>query len=265
MPRALILADLHWDHWREARLDPFAGLPRDFWATLDLVILSGDITNKASVRWPQVFDWFAQRVEPARLHVFPGNHDPYNEKIDREDKLIALCAAAGVHYAQRETVICGGHRLLCCTLWTDMRLGGDYHGNAARAENVMNDYRLIRVARDGFRKLTPADTVALHRADLAWLEAALAAPFAGETIVVTHHAPIPPSPAQDMDAAYGSDLTQTMDRHQPAAWLFGHTHRAQTARIGWTQVRNVSLGYPGEWVGRTDQIAGHLAGLVLDL
>jgi predicted phosphohydrolase len=121
------------------------------------------------------------------------------------------------------------------------------------------------VARGGFRKLTPADTVALHRADLAWLEAALATPFAGETIVVTHHAPIPPSPARDMDAAYGSDLTAITSRHKPKAWLFGHIHREQTARIGRTDVRNVSLGYPSEWAGRTDQIAGHLAALVLDL
>lgn len=119
----------------------------------------------------------------------------------------------------------------------------------------MNDYRLIRVSSDGFRRLQPRDTVALHRADLAWLEAQLAAPFEGETVVVTHHAPIPPDPAQDMDASYGSDLTALIERHRPKAWLFGHTHRAQVSVVGRSAVRNVSLGYPDEWTASRSHLA----------
>jgi 3',5'-cyclic AMP phosphodiesterase CpdA len=255
MPRALILADLHWDHWRQAGVDPFAGLGPDFWNSLDLVILAGDISNKAFIRWPQVFAWFGERMDLSKLHAFPGNHDPYGGKIDREDKLIAACEQAGVGYAQRKVIHFGNHRFLCCTLWTDMMLGGDQARNMARAERVMNDYRLIRVSSDGFRKLQPRDTVALHRADLAWLEAQLAAPFEGETVVVTHHAPIPLDPAQDMDASYGSDLTALIERHRPKAWLFGHTHRAQDRVVCRSAVRNVSLGYPDEWTASRSQLA----------
>ena len=263
MSRALILADLHWDHWRQAGVDPFAGLGSDFWNSLDLVILAGDISNKAFIRWPQVFAWFGERMDLAKLHAFPGNHDPYNGKIDREDKLIAACEQAGVAYAQRKVMHLGNHRFLCCTLWTDMTLGGDQASNMAKAERVMNDYRLIRVSSDGFRRLQPRDTVALHRADLAWLETQLSLPFDGETIVVTHHAPIPPESAQDMDAAYGSDLTGLIEKHQPKQWLFGHTHRAQVRMIVRCAVRNVSLGYPDEWRGIALQTSTHIAQSVI--
>lgn len=157
MSRALILADLHWDHWRQASVDPFAGLGLDYWDSLDLVILAGDISNKAFIRWPQVFAWFAERMDLAKLHVFPGNHDPYGGKIDREDKLITACEQAGVGYAQRKVIQLGNHRFLCCTLWTDMMLGGDRDINMTKAERVMNDYRLIRVASDGYRRLQPRD------------------------------------------------------------------------------------------------------------
>lgn len=264
MPRALILSDLHWDHWQQAGVDPFAGLGPDFWDSLDLVILAGDISNKAFIRWSQVFAWFGERMDLSKIHAFPGNHDPYGGKIDREDKLIAACEQAGVGYAQRKVIHLGNHRFLCCTLWTDMTLGGDQASNMAKAERVMNDYRLIRVSSDGFRRLQPRDTVDLHRIDLAWLEAELAAPFDGETTVVSHHAPIPPEPAQDMDAAYGSDLTAVIEKFQPNAWLFGHTHRAQERMIGQCTVRNVSIGYPDEWAVGVQSTARRILQLVTE-
>lgn len=239
-------------------------MEQDFWDGLDLVILAGDISNKAYIRWPQVFAWFGERMDLGKLHVFPGNHDPYGGKIDREDKLIAACEHAGVGYAQRKVLHLGNHRFLCCTLWTDMMLGGEQARNMAKAERVMNDYRLIRVSSDGFRRLQPRDTVALHRADLAWLEAQLSLPFDGETIVVTHHAPIPPEPAQDIDAAYGSDLTAMIEKYQPKAWLFGHTHRVQERMIGQCTVRNVSIGYPDEWAVGLQSTAKRLLELVTE-
>jgi predicted phosphohydrolase len=265
MTRALILADLHWDHWQSARRDPFAGLPASFWTSLDLMILAGDISNKAHVRWRQVFSDLQQRMQPGKLQVFPGNHDPYQGKIDDDEKLMAQCTAAGVGYAQRRSFSCGNHRFLCCTLWTDLQLHGPVAENAARAERVMNDYKMIRVGGAGYRKLRALDTVALHRADLDWLTSAFAVPFDGETIVVTHHAPLAPQPPQEIDAAYGSDLTAFITAHQPKLWLFGHTHRAQTAQIGRTHLRNVSLGYPDERRETAETLAQRLEEMVIDI
>jgi hypothetical protein len=105
--------------------------------------------------------------------------------------------------------------------------------------------------------------VAQHQADLAWLNAELARPFDGQTVVVTHHAPIAPVPFTDLSAAYGSDLSQMILHHQPALWLYDHTHMPQADRVGTTEVRNVSLGYPERWSGRRDGLAEHVEGLVI--
>ncbi|WP_376870207.1 metallophosphoesterase [Albirhodobacter sp. R86504] len=255
MPRVLVLADLHWAHWRAAGRDPFAGLGPQFWQTLDLVILAGDLANKAHIRWPQALADMGRFIDPARIHVVPGNHDYYDGKLDREDKLAMAAHSVGAQVAQCARIDLAGRRFLGCTLWTDMALGGDLRGNCARAERVMNDYRKIRMNSDGFRRAWPADTIALHKAHLSWLEAELARPFAGETVVITHHAPIAPEPAGDMDAAYGSDLREVIERHAPAMWLFGHTHRAQQAQVGGCALRNVSLGYPDEWPSTSPQLS----------
>ncbi len=52
----------------------------------------------------------------------------------------------------------------------------------------MVDYRKIRVS-PRYRKLLPEDTTLWHARSLRWLAEALAAPFDGSTVVVTHHAP----------------------------------------------------------------------------
>src|SRR3546814_17258676 len=74
------------------------------------------------------------------------------------------------------------------TLWTDFELFGAKHKHVVIAQiaDSMNDYRCIRLARAGYRKLRPADTLSWHRAQRRWLEQRLAIPFAGRTVVITH-------------------------------------------------------------------------------
>ena len=112
----------------------------------------------------------------------------------------------------------------------------------------MNDYRLIRVAGASYRRIRAADTVALHRDHRRWLEARLAEPFDGDTVVVTHHAPHPACLGRfeggSLAAAYASDLTDLIEAHRPALWLHGHTHVPSDLTVGATRVLNVSIGYP---------------------
>jgi Icc-related predicted phosphoesterase len=98
-------------------------------------------------------------------------------------------------------------------------------------------------------RIRPSDTAFLHADHRAWIETQLSIPFDGQTIVVTHHCPHPDligAVRGDLDGAYGSDLRALIDRHQPYAWLFGHTHHAADIRQGRTLIRNISLGYPGQ-------------------
>ena len=247
----LFLSDLHLDVWASHNRDPLAALPVEVWAELDALFVVGDLTNKPRVRWRLALARLAEHVPPGRIHILPGNHDYYDFRLDGDDRLAEIAAAAGVSLIQKREVILGGCRFLCCTLWTDFGLleaeGRSKDEAMARARERMNDYRYIRIAGDRYRKAEPTDTARLHADHLGWIEARLAEPFAGDTIVVTHHAPHPgclkPGPPL-LGAAYASDLARLMEAQAPAAWIYGHTHHPTDLTVHGTRIRNVSLGYP---------------------
>ena len=243
----LVVADLHLDMWLDAGRDPFAAVPPAQLRDLEALIVAGDLSNKPKTRWPRMLAHLARHIAPERLHVMPGNHDYYDHVLDDDHRLAEICRGAGVNFAQQSEIRLGAIRLLCCTLWTDFALAGDIDGAMRAAQARMNDYRHIRLARRGYRRLRPSDTAQIHAEHRAWLEARLSEPHPGRTVVVTHHAPHPDLLApgeEDIAPAYGSDLSALIDRVGPDLWLFGHTHHSAEAQVGRTRLRNVSLGYP---------------------
>jgi 3',5'-cyclic AMP phosphodiesterase CpdA len=103
------------------------------------------------------------------------------------------------------------------------------------------------VGRAAPRKLTPYDTLRLHRAQRAWLEAALAQPFDGSTVVVTHHGPhrasLAPRFAADwVSTAYLSELPMHFFE-VPALWVHGHTHTSHDYCVGGCRVVCNPRGY----------------------
>lgn len=261
----LIIADLHLDVWLADGRAPLAAVDPDLLASLGALIIAGDLSNKPKVRWAHAIRHLSRYVDPARIHVLPGNHDYYDHTLDGDDRLAAIAASEGANFAQKTELVVGDTRFLCCTLWTDFELGDD----AAHAQRVtirgMNDYRFIRMARQGYRRIWPVDTAAVHADHRNWLEDRLALPFAGRTMVVTHHCPHPGligDQQGELAAAYGSDLLGVIARFKPEFWLFGHTHHRQEAQEGSTLVRNVSLGYPREVEGHVDAAKILLRGLV---
>ncbi len=245
----LVLADLHLDLWWEARRDPLTALTPDDWAQLEAVIIAGDLTNKPKIRWKYAIRRIARHIDASRIHIIPGNHDYYDHTLDGDDRLAEIAVAEGAQLAQKRVLTFGGVRFLCCTLWTDFELHGPPATAQARAAERMNDYRYIRLARAGYRRIRPGDTTARHTDHRAWLSDQLARPFAGATVVITHHCPHPDlvTPGMgELGAAYGSDLRVLIDQHRPAVWLFGHTHHRGQIRQGATWLRNVSLGYPDD-------------------
>lgn len=247
--KILALSDLHADFWEDDERDPFAGLAKEI-SQLDALILAGDITNKPKTRWIPALKRLGELIDPGRIHIFPGNHDFYQFRIDGEDRLAELAAQAGVHYANCTSLDLGDVRFLCTTLWTDFTLPPGRIANESFIPTRMNDFRLIRVAGSGYRKLTPCDVVSRHLAQKTWLVQELSQPFPGRTVVVTHHAPHPdvfgavPDFDPDLAAAYASDLSETIESFKPDEWLFGHTHGSADLVIGQTRLRNISLGYP---------------------
>jgi 3',5'-cyclic AMP phosphodiesterase CpdA len=247
--KTLVLSDLHDDFWSDKGRDPFVTC-EDIVEGLEAIVLAGDVSNKPKVRWKYAFQRLRDRFGDIPIHVFPGNHDFYDWRLDDEDRLADFAAEFDVSYAQMQSIILGETRLLCATLWTDLALGPGFAANAVHLPTRMNDYRYIRLARGGFRRVFPDDIRRVHARHRGWLEEALAQPFDGPTCVATHHAPHPGVLSKGLDkieAGYASDLTDILTGpHAPQEWLFGHCHEAVPLTIGSTRLSCISLGYPFE-------------------
>ena len=246
--KLLSLADLHLDHYFGQRMDPFKSIPEKQLQDISHCVLAGDLSNKGYTQWKRCLPWIAEQLPRAQIFVMPGNHDYYDGSIDREDKLRDAAAAHGATFVQKSELIFGRHRLLCCTLWTDFDIYGERTENLRHAVTQMNDYLYIRIAKIGFKKLTPVQTAQIHLDHKKWLSKRLSEPFDGETTVITHHAPHPKALKEmsDIGPCYASDLEPLILKHQPDRWLFGHTHHPVSFNIGQTVLTNISIGYPDE-------------------
>ena len=246
--KLVALADLHLDLYFAERIDPFKNVPEEQLQGITHCLLAGDLSNKAHKRWQQCLPWVAELLPNARILVMPGNHDYYDGDIDREEKLRAVADTHGAGFLQKSELIFGRNRFLCCTLWSDFKIYGDRAENIQHAARAMNDYRYIRVAKTGYKKLTPSDTARIHVDHRQWLDDRLSEVFEGETTVITHHAPhlraLNGMPI--MGPCYASDLEALILKRQPDRWLFGHTHHPVSFSVGDTVLTNVSIGYPNQ-------------------
>lgn len=94
-------------------------------------------------------------------------------------------------------------------------LAGDDQRQASlrEAEAAMTDYKRIRLAHQGYRKLRAADTARFHSVQKSWLQNKLNEPFDGVNVVITHMAPSMRSVASQYEhalssAAYASRLDE---------------------------------------------------------
>lgn len=238
--RLLILSDLHLEVWREhaPKISPSESRP-------DVVILAGDIHTGA-----RAVPWAAATFPGLPVLYVHGNHEGYGQNLDKAQREIAeACATTGhVHFLDSSEYRIGNVRFLGTTLWTDFRLFGDHHKREAmmHSENLMNDYRRIRLASQHYRKLRASDTARWHQVQRCWLERQLAAPFEGRTVVITHMAPSILSIADEyscdpVSAAYASRLDEVAAHAD--LWVHGHMHMSSDYFIGKCHVVCNPCGY----------------------
>lgn len=229
--RLRLLSDLHLEH------DPW--VPPE--AEQDLVVLAGDIHNGLlGVEW-------AGRHFACPVIYVPGNHEYDFLQFEAMRSVLEHAAKPDhVHVLDNKALVVNGVRFLRTTLWTDFALNSDVNKAVGDAARCMTDYVRIRM---GDRPLLPQDTIALHHTARAWLEQALAQPFAGKTVVVSHHCPHPSCIApkfKDSPANPGfvSDLTDILSSNEIAVWCHGHTHTSLNHYVGATRIMCNPRGYP---------------------
>ena len=252
-----LLSDLHLEVRPGYRPEPAPGA--------DLLVLAGDIgsyqdgsglfdagdTDFGLARFsplPRFAGW------PTPVLFLPGNHEYDGLDFDLADaRLRATCDRLGIGWLDKEIVEFGAARFVGATLWSDFdalarQAKTDVERDKARekAFRAANHYlRMTGGTRAG--KLLLAEGVReLALESQQWLRAALAVPFDGPTVVVTHFAPS----LLSADPRYGltpgtAGFCNALDDLLPLAdlWLHGHLHCPSDYRVGDCRVVANPMGY----------------------
>lgn len=240
-----LLSDLHLEahpHWVP---QPAAGA--------DLLVLAGDIGSYQP--GSQLVDadfglgqFSPQAGWPTPVIFVPGNHEYDGLDFDTAHaRLRETCERLGLIWLERESVVLSGVRFVGTTLWSDFdalgptadalptRTGADPGVNAL-AQLLKARDKAFRAANYYLRKTLTTRQGEPWLADglreqalvcQAWLRDALAQPFDGSTVVVTHFAPS----LLSADPRYGrtpgtAGFCNALDDLLPLAqwWLHGHLH-----------------------------------------
>ncbi len=204
----------------------------------DLLVLAGDIHN--GIKAVEHFgDW------PVPVMYVAGNHEFYDLSWDQTRvDLRAACAGTSIRYLDNDALELGGVRFMGTTLWTDFLLRGFSQKQWMRqVEDGLNDYVLIRRQHGNLRA---RHTLEDHEYSRRWLEHELEKPFAGKTVVITHHGPHPLSihpryVGNRLNAGFVSDLTPLLFKTD--LWLHGHVHDSFDFEVGGCRVVANPAGY----------------------
>jgi predicted phosphodiesterase len=193
---------------------------------------------------------------PTPVLFIPGNHEYDGQEFELATRrLKEACERWGLVWLEQQSWVLQGVRFVGCTLWTDFdalsgaALSGSQTVSVAAREKAFRaaNYSLRKnhSLRDGLPMLAPAIRE-LGLQSQAWLRLALAKPFEGPVVAVTHFSPS----LLSADKRYGltpgtAGFCNALDDLLPAAqlWLHGHLHCPQDYRSQGCRVVANPLGY----------------------
>ncbi|MGQ2980563.1 MAG: metallophosphoesterase [Polaromonas sp.] len=238
-----LLSDLHLESNPHFRAQPTPGA--------DLLVLAGDIGSYQPGSLLPGSDFGLARFSPlppaqggagwpTPVLFIPGNHE--YDGLDFEAthaRLRETCERLGLVWLEQQSLVLQGVRFIGSTLWADF----DALGAAAAAAGDMTLGQQLKSREKAFRAANfylsknhsfqngePVLAEALRERGLAsqaWLRQALAQPFDGPTVVITHFAPS----LLSADPRYGlapgtAGFCNALDDllGQAQLWLHGHLH-----------------------------------------
>jgi predicted phosphodiesterase len=250
-----LLSDLHLECQPEWRALPAPGA--------DLLVLAGDIGSYQTGSRLQDEDFGLAQFSPLQgwptpVLFVPGNHEYDGLDFDATHiRLQETCARLGIIWLERLTEVFQSVRFVGTTLWSDFDALGPQNARSttALAQQLKAREKAFRAANYYLKKaLTtrnsePMLALAVREQALLcqkWLTDALAEPYAGPTVVVTHFAPS----LHSADPRYGATpgtagFCNTLDHLLPHAqlWLHGHLHAPSHYRHNGCTVIANPLGY----------------------
>ncbi len=225
----------------------------------DMLVLAGDVGSYQAGSRLGGRDYGLTRFSPRHGWPTPVVYVPGNHEYDGDDfddvhaRLRALCDSLDIQWLERETLVLGDVRLIGTTLWSDfdaLARPGDTltdvlrkRGKAFRAANFYLEK--MGATRHGNPWL--AEDIREHALLCQdWLRQALAVPFDGATVVITHFAPTLESADPRFGVSPGTaGFCNGLDTLlcQADVWLHGHLHCAHDyVKDGCRVVAN-PLGY----------------------
>ena len=230
--RIQLFSDLH--------LERYPAFQPELAPAIDVIVLAGDIGSYQGGSRLGGTDFGLERFAPAlgvtdaQVLFIPGNHEFDGLDFDETyARLRATCARLGIVWLERESVTIDRVRFIGTTLWADFDALAAGHELTRqmqlreKAFRAANYYLGKNTALRGGEPLLAEGWRALSLDCQAWLRAALAVPFDGVTVAVTHFAPS----LKSADPRYGitpgtAGFCNALDDLFPLAdlWLHGHLH-----------------------------------------
>jgi Icc-related predicted phosphoesterase len=212
----------------------------------DVVVLAGDIHIK-----DKGLAWVLSNIKNVPVLYVLGNHEFYGKAYPKHiGDLKEKTKGTNVHILENDVFSIEGINFYGTTLWTDFELFGDPRVTGYECQQIMTDFKKIRVS-PRYSKLRSIDVATIHRRSLKWLTSELDKNQGKENIVITHHAPstlsLPKCFEKEISSAsYVSKLDHLIEKYAPLLWIHGHLHNSSNYHVGTCKIICNPKGYPDE-------------------